>query len=301
MQLSSIKEILAKLSCFYTDSALIITGGEPSLHPEFKEIVNFASEQFKKVVITTNGSFSAVTREYLHQKLQTNVYLQISLDGTKDMHRKLRKNEKLFDTIIDNLRAMQLNCRHIALSTTVNEINYDNITDLAQFLNGFKFSHWKVSMEQAFNPISNSNLTIEKWNSLIMKLVEVAQFRLSTSKLFDFDIWDKFVDTANTQNAIKNCGYGNYKFYVDTNFNVLPCTCVDIKIGNLLTDTVEKIDTELKNISVVNVADDSVCYACRYKTICNGGCPGYSLKVFGRVGMGDVRCPMVKNKLNTKC
>ena len=132
MQLSSIKEVLVKLSCFYPDSALIITGGEPSLHPEFKKIVNFASKQFNNVVITTNGSFSVATREYLQNKLQTNVYLQISLDGTKDIHRKLRKNEKLFDTILDNLRAMQSNSRHIALSTTVNEINYDNISSFSR-------------------------------------------------------------------------------------------------------------------------------------------------------------------------
>ena len=29
--------------------------------------------------------------------------------------------------------------------------------------------------------------------------------------------------------------------------------------------------------------------------MCNGGCPGLSLKVFGSEGMGDIRCPEVYN------
>lgn len=300
MGLSSIEKIFAELGRVYCDAAMIITGGEPTLHPDFTKIVDIAANVFKKVLINTNGSFNDRITSYLQSVLQTNVFLQISLDGTKEIHNRLR-NSNLFDYVMEKLDKLQSNYEHITLSTTVSKKNIDNIIELTEMLNKFKFSHWKVSWEQALNPLSDDNLSYKEWNNLVDNILNSAHFRVYAGKMFDFELWDKHIASVNTKKLLNNCGYGYAKFYIDSDFNVLPCSCTDDKIGNLLVDSIETIDSRLKNVSTINIPESSVCFDCRYKVICNSGCPGYSIKVFGKTGMGDLRCPMVANKMKEKC
>ena len=300
MRLSSIEKIFAELGRVYYDAAMIITGGEPTLHPDFIKIIDIAAKAFKKVLINTNGSFDESITSYLRSALQGNVFLQISLDGTKAIHDKLR-NSNLFDCVIDKLNKLQSNYDHIALSTTVSKKNIGNIIELTKLLNRLKFSHWKVSWEQALNPLSDGNLSYKEWNHLVDNILNIAQFRVFAGKMFDFELWDKHIASVNTKKILSNCGYGYAKFYMDSDFNVLPCSCTDDKIGNLLTDSIETIDNRLKNVSTINIPESSACFDCRYKAICNSGCPGYSIKVFGKTGMGDLRCPMVANKMKATC
>ncbi|MBR4325506.1 MAG: radical SAM protein [Bacteroidales bacterium] len=300
MRLSSVKTILAELRRVYCNASLIITGGEPTLHSNFVEIVDYASKMFKNVIINTNGSFNDSIASYLQSALQQNVIMQMSLDGTKSVHNQLR-NTDLFDCVINNLNKLQQNSKHIALSTTVNRTNYDNIVELAKLLNNYKFSHWKVSWEQVCNPMRDDDISYKEWNSLVDKIIDVARFRVYAGKLFDFELWDKYIDTIKTEQLLSNCGYGYAKFYVDTDFNVLTCSCTDEKIGNLLTDTIETIDNRLKEKAITEIPETSVCFSCRYRKICNSGCPGYSIKVFGKTGMGDYRCPIVASQMNKKC
>ena len=130
-RLSSVKHILAELGRVYCNAVLIITGGEPTLHPDFKEILDSAAINFKKVIINTNGSYDDNILNHLQLMLRKNVFMQISLDGTKTIHNQLR-NANLFDYVIDKLDKMQSNHKHIALSTTVNKTNYDCIIELAK-------------------------------------------------------------------------------------------------------------------------------------------------------------------------
>ena len=300
MRLSSAQKILTELSRVYCDAVLIVTGGEPTLHPNFIEIINCASSLFQKVLINTNGSFEDNILNYLQLKLQGNVYAQISLDGTKTIHNKLR-NTDLFDNVIDKLNQLQPYYKHIALATTVNPTNYGNIEELAELLNHYKFSHWKVSWEQVLNPSSDAFISYTEWNNLVDNILHIAKFRVYVGKLFDFDLWDKHIDNINPDTLLSNCGYGYAKFYVDSDFNVLPCSCTNDILGNLLTDSIEIIDNKLNTISQIIIPENSVCYNCRYKVICNSGCPGYSIKIFGIIGMGDIRCPMVSIKTKETC
>ena len=300
MRLSTAEKVMAELGRVYCDAILIITGGEPTLHPEFTKLVDIAAAKFKKVVINTNGSFNDKILEHLQLELQKNVFIQFSLDGTKDVHNRLR-NIDLFDCVIDKLDKMQCNYKHIALSTTVSKTNYDNIVEFTKLLNNFKFSHLKVSLEQVINPLKDDIVSYKEWNTLVDNILDTAKFRVHTSKLFDFKLWDKYAETVKHGTLLSNCGYGYAKFYVDSEFNVLPCSCTDDKIGNLLSDSIEFIDNRLKEISEIKIPETSICYACRYREICNGGCPGYSIKVFGKKGSGDFRCPFVTSKIKEKC
>jgi radical SAM domain protein len=56
-----------------------------------------------------------------------------------------------------------------------------------------------------------------------------------------------------------------------------------------------------KNFYNYNILENSICNQCKYKNFCNGGCMGMSYNILGKLGLGDIRCPIVKKYYEEKC
>ncbi len=97
------QEWLQVLQGIDTSFSLTITGGEPLLTVGLGEFLNdiFEHTQCNYIGLLTNGSFpekiasiaKSLTEKFPNKKLK----IQISLDGTKDIHNKIRKNKNSFD------------------------------------------------------------------------------------------------------------------------------------------------------------------------------------------------------------
>lgn len=277
-----------------SDGVVTLTGGEPTMHPDFKEIVLRASQRFDRVCVTTNGSFGDDIARYLVPLMDKNVYLQISIDGTQEVHDAIRGNFA-FECAVHNIKQMYDVSSHIAISTTVRKGLLHQIKELAIYFNNLSFHHWKVSQEQLQYPSKTNIILSDEWNAFVDELLPLCHFRVMVKKMFAFDIWNRYLKQRFHEDLLNcNCGLGRNKVYITPEMDVMPCTCMDDNYGNLLRDTWEDIAIKLKSLGYVVPAKQSVCYTCMYKIICNGGCPGYSKKVFGVLNMGDIRCPYIK-------
>ena len=291
MDISNFRKIAEMLHNVQPDALITLTGGEPTMHPDFRTIVEFSSHLFKKVCLTTNGSFDSDTAMFLEKYMRDNLYVQISLDGTKDFHNKLR-GKYAFERAEANIMLFSDVWTHLAISTTVRRYEMKNIKELAVYLNCLKFHHWKVSQEQISHPTKETIIPTAEWNNLVDKLLPLCRYRVTIKKMFAFDIWEKYLKNNNDINIVRNCSLGNKKVYVTPNFDILPCTCMNNTCGNLLVESLDVIRNRLNNLQIIEPDESSICYKCDYKRICNGGCPGYSMKVFGKYNMGDIRCPL---------
>lgn len=280
------------LSQAYPSSKLIISGGEPTLSKNFLKILKYATLKFEKIEIQTNGTFSQQIADELKIFLNENVYLQFSLDGVERFHDLIR-GDGVFGKVVDNLLYLQDFYSHLSISTTVTPLNIESALELTKYLNGYKFRRLTVSYVQPLNPKNERVLSSATWNKFVDALLRCCYYRVDISKLYDFELMDKFLETGKKWNGIVNCGRGITHFYVTPTFDVVPCTCTNFTVGNLLSDDIAKIRKELALIEKIVVDTKSVCSKCKYLQICNGGCPGLSMKVFGKENMGDVRCPKV--------
>ena len=112
------------------DALITLTGGEPTMHPDFKSILEFSSYLFDKVCLTTNGSFDKETAMFLEEYMHRNLFVQISLDGTKDFHNRLR-GENAFERAEANIELFSEVWRHLSISTTVSRDGLKNVEELA--------------------------------------------------------------------------------------------------------------------------------------------------------------------------
>jgi radical SAM protein with 4Fe4S-binding SPASM domain len=297
LSLKTLRDSVDFLSVAFPKSTLVITGGEPFLYKEWDKLVDYALEKFPSVVIPSNGTFDNEVRIKLQDFLKRNLFLQISLDGTKEIHDKIR-GKGVFDSALQNLIALKEYASKIVLSTTVGVRNAGNVCDLAFFLNDYKFRHWKVSLEQVCSPGKDDEINYCDWNKLVDQILLKCAYEVHIKKQFDFELMDKAVGKEHLFKSInRNCGFCKNKIYIDTNLDVYPCSCIDLKVGNLKEDTVKSLKEKIDKLGNIAPSVDSPCFSCKYKKLCNGGCPGYSYKYFGSLNRGDIRCPIVKGSL----
>lgn len=295
LELQTLRDILQKND--FSNNQVLITGGEPTMHPEFEEIVKMCCNYFKSVSINTNGT----NYEFINRLKSERIHLQISLDGNEYMHDLIRGNGT-FRSAINNIRRFDQMQFDYNIATVVNLININNIIEMIDVLSDLKnMKYWKVEAQLPFGCGDNGNcVSVEEWNILVEKLLSLCPFRLVIKKLFDFSLISKLSDEQIKyigENKTKNCGNCNSKIYVYPDFTVYPCTCLtDFPLGNLKEEKLSDIlnSKNAKMFSCYEVNKNSQCSKCRYLPICNGGCIGMSYNNFGELGWGDVRCKYVQ-------
>jgi MoaA/NifB/PqqE/SkfB family radical SAM enzyme len=138
----------------------VITGGEPTLHPDVYEIVDAVAKENQHVVLTTNGSLLDVNRMGKLMEQYHSLHIQFSLDAfSKDVFegiRELGSYEKVMETIIK----MSHFHERIHLSMTLLKSNIDEIDAVIAFAEKYGFSLFFPSLIPA-------GAVMQNWDELI--------------------------------------------------------------------------------------------------------------------------------------
>jgi MoaA/NifB/PqqE/SkfB family radical SAM enzyme len=113
-----------------------ITGAEPFLAKNFKEILELLMERKFKISLTTNGYH--VNESILNSMVKNKLYyLMISIDGTREYHNNIRGHDKSFEQIEKFLVTVEAlkkkynsNYPLICIKSTVTDNNIDEISVL---------------------------------------------------------------------------------------------------------------------------------------------------------------------------
>ncbi len=109
---------------------LILSGGEPLLHPDIFAISRRAKDMNFYVALSSNGTL--ITRENINQIVDINYqYVGVSLDGIQETHDKFRQQKGSFDA---SLKGIQL-CREKGIKAGIRfTLTQDNVDDFPAML-----------------------------------------------------------------------------------------------------------------------------------------------------------------------
>jgi len=108
-----------------------VTGGEPTLHPQIREIVSYCDEVGLKPTVITNGLLPNVVRDLIHNGLDD---LLLSVEGLGDIHDKAVGVNGAFQKVNETIKMLKEENFRFRTNTTMTKVNMENLPALADFL-----------------------------------------------------------------------------------------------------------------------------------------------------------------------
>ncbi len=129
LTLDQCKDVIDDLAD-YGVPALLLSGGEPLIHPHFYEIAGYARKKGLRLTLSTNGTLIGPNAACWIKQLEFS-YVGISLDGIGETHDRFRGKSGAFERAIGAFR----NCKSVGQKVGLRlTLSRQNITDLDAIL-----------------------------------------------------------------------------------------------------------------------------------------------------------------------
>jgi Fe-coproporphyrin III synthase len=128
----------------YGVPALILSGGEPLLHPEVFAIARRAKAMGFYVGLSTNGTL--IDREHLPAIVETGFdYVGVSLDGLRETHDRFRRRVGAFDASLAGIRLCRDAGIKVGLRFTLTRDNALDLPDLLRLMDAEEIDKFYLS------------------------------------------------------------------------------------------------------------------------------------------------------------
>lgn len=170
-------EDLSKREIFFVN----ISGGEPTVHPDFVKILNALVKNKIYFMLTTNGLFNKKTLESIKKAKDYILGVQISLDGYNwKSHGYLRKDingnasRTIFEKTLFSIKEIINSGIRTSIATCIHRENINNIDELKSLIISLHPNNWSLSTisisgrareyEELY--VSESKLSNKYWHDL---------------------------------------------------------------------------------------------------------------------------------------
>lgn len=160
---------------------ITLTGGEPTLHPEFFEVLKLASSSAQAIILSTNG--------YLHDNVVlaikniNNVVLAISLHGTEQIHDNYVKCKGAYGKVFENIEFADSCKKPIYIFSVVTTELLNSLPQICDLLSKFQVAELRLNIIKKRGRIDSLIERQESYES-VLKIVEKIQapFRIKIKR-----------------------------------------------------------------------------------------------------------------------
>ncbi|HQI92366.1 MAG TPA: radical SAM protein [Methanotrichaceae archaeon] len=293
-------DLLSEKKVFYVN----FTGGEPLLRPDLIDILSYASGKKISLSLSTNGYL--LTGETADLLKETNVsQVQISIDGMNEQHDLFRGVTGSFSQALKAIRLLRDAGIEVAVSTTVNKTNMDQISRIIDMSMDVGASVFKTTL---FIPVgrgrsNEAELGLESDDvhrlAILMKEKENevnGRLFLEDSSCYSWLFEDGSLAAPSWMRS-KNigCAAGKSNIFITADGNVVPCPFLrELTMGNIRRDSFDEIwDSEVLDVfRTLHTGDlTGKCGNCEHLGMrCYGGCRAAALAYNGDLLGADPFC-----------
>lgn len=256
---------------------LVLTGGEPSNHPDFFDILKYACNRIPRVMVQSNGvNFGSVE---MFKRLITEPISSVnfSLHGLKPVHESLTQVTGSFELTVQAIKWCVDAGIRVASNMVLTAWNFDreNIEQLMSLHSELGMHEMTVTR---FIPCGcgqeSSELNISRSNFIeaLDNLTEISekagvQFILANAM-------PKCELEERHESLCNRCSFGIDKFYIDVNGNILTCGMSRLIVGNIFNGGLlsELALSEIRARYLDGTHIPAKCRTCKDLDVCGGGC-----------------------------
>lgn len=243
--LSDIAKIITQADEWKVEEIVISGDGEPTLHPQFEKIIEYATGQPRKVCLTTNAAFGknllpAITKiNYLYITFSAptkKTYRIIQSPGDDTAYARVIRNIKILSKLRDKYKKPYLN-----LAFIVNSTNFDLIGRMLRLAEELKIDKISFRIMEPTKYTRKLLLSEEQKK----ELVRIIEKELNNNFPFAHnleEIRQGILDHEQSPYHIKQCFTGWFNLFIDFNKKVgICCHNEKLIIGDLENNSLEEL------------------------------------------------------------
>lgn len=208
-----------------------ITGGEPLIHPQIKEIVNELLKRGFFIYLCTNGLLLSDFVDEIKPKKELN--LVVHLDGFSQVHNSIAGANNVFEKAIEGIKkAVKLNFRVMTNTTIYKNTDENEILNLFSYLMTLGIQGVLVSPGFHYSSVEKKDMFMEKTE--IRKTFANIYSKLNGIKIYNTPLYWEFLQgkrnlkcmpwstpTFNVKGwkspcyLITDCHFSTYKEYIE--------------------------------------------------------------------------------------
>lgn len=221
-----------------------ITGGEPFIRDDLKDIVRELYKKSERIVISTNGFFTDKIVDLCKEFPQ--VGIRISIEGLEQTNNDIRGLDDGFNKGYTTLKTLvDMGMKDVGFGMTVQDKNASDLVPLYEISN-------ELGMEFATASLHNSFYFVESNNIIHDRLMVAQNFENLINRLLDSNSPKKWfrayfnhglINYIFSQKRLLPCDMSFDTFFIDPYGDVMPCNGTKEKevMGNLNTMTWEEL------------------------------------------------------------
>ena len=213
-----------------------ITGGEPFIRTDLKDIVRELYKKSDRIVISTNGFFTDRILDLCEEFPQ--IGIRISIEGLEETNNKIRGLEDGFNRGYTTLKKLvEMGMKDVGFGMTVQDANAKDLVALYNLSNELNMEFATASLHNSFyfveakNIIHDRPMVAKEFENLINELLKSK----SPKKWFRAYFNHGLINYIYGQKRLLPCDMAFDTFFIDPYGDVMPCNGTKDKeiMGNL--------------------------------------------------------------------
>ncbi len=260
---------------------VMLTGGEPLLHPRLFDIIELIRLHSMSCMLFTNGTL--LTKEVVTALKGRVLSVTVSIDGAvPETHDSFRGVPNSFEKTVKAVKMLKEAGIPVRCSVCIHKGNLREVTDIVRLLEELKVNPDRMRPVSYTGRSEESAVCVspEEYGNVLEGLRNYEEVRGHVK-----------IELPSTL-RIKNCGIGRRSIVIRSDGEVAPCPPFpdEVSLGNVRERTLAEIwngSPFLNAARAVSVLESELCRECAHVSVCRGGCiADYYVKT-GNLGCGD--------------
>lgn len=276
-------------------NTITFSGGEPFLHPNLLEYINFCMEEGFSVTIISNGT--KITKEIVEQLPKERLFFQISLNGENDTIHDMLCGKGSYAQTMKGISLLQDKFQDaIQVHCVMNQYNQHHLKLLIEFLRN------KHLFEISFSELNDTGRTKKNENKITMSHREVMQIIEELQNDHHIKQWIKEGMSISFPETSIGCPFMDEQEIgisprIDAYGNVYLCQSLEkFVVGNVNKSSLYQIICDNKQVedamNEIKRAREKIkeCDQCVWQFTCGRGCPATSFMKYHSLEKTDGEC-----------
>lgn len=284
--------------------SVTLSGGEPFMRRDLPELIRGMKERRLRFNILSNGTL--FREDWIRQIAETNRCngIQVSIDGHNASVHDWHRGRGNFDKAVQGIRLLQKYKIPVHVRCTINRHNYSHLPSIAHFL----LEELQLSSFST-NEVSFAGLVRENSEELCLGISEKVEamdllakltiqyperIQANAGPLANARVWSELerekqpdVKADTSSNTLTGCGCIFNQLAIRADGTIVPCSLLDLPLGNVKTDRIDYIFANhqeiirLRERRQIELNRFAECRLCEFKENCTGGCPAMAYNTLG--------------------